>query len=153
MNVTFYKCSNDLKEYPKTLVDGISFNCELIEPVNTKNPTLKVAYNSALLNYQYAVINDLNMSYIINSGATIRNGFLYMSLSADPLHHFWSVVSGCNAHIVRSADSNEKYIVDNMATQTTKTELNVENLGRAFTKGNSYILIKGVTNYKIIDEG
>lgn len=147
MNITFYKCSDDLKEYPKTLTEGRTLNCEMIEPFNTKTPHVKVSFDGALLNYQYAVIDDLNMSYIINSGATIRNGFLYMSMSADPLQHYWNIVKNCNAHITRSADSKERYIIDNMATQTTQETLTVEKIGDAFTSGTSYILVKGAINY------
>lgn len=152
MIVKFYKCSNDVKEYPKNLTNEISIDCKLIEPINKDTPVLKFKYNSNLFDYQFAIIEEYGLTYIIEPNIIIRNGLMYMNLYVDAIQSFWNEIQDSTGHIVRSADSNESYIVDSMATQTSKIEMNVEKLGTAFTKGNSYVLIKGVANYKIIDE-
>lgn len=143
MDVTFYKCSNAYNEYPKTFTDAKLKSCTIIEPTSTKNPVLKLEKDETLKGYTHAIIwGDV---YILENDFNYDHGFMYIRASRSSVDTHWNTIKTCKAHITRSADSRETMLLDKMATQYENDIVSCVKIGTAFTKGCTYVFIKGVT--------
>lgn len=144
MQVIFKKSMNAPNEYPKTF-DSITItkDCDLLEPTSTKTPVLKLTKDVNLKGYTHAIIwGDV---YELNNDFNYEKGFMYIRCVRSALDTWWNTVKNSSAHITRSYDSGDRYMVDNLAVQTKRISWSCVDLGQALASGSAYILVKGVT--------
>lgn len=147
VQVTFCKSNNDPREIPKSFSGDVVKTCELIEPFNLENPRLKLTLDTTLYGYSYAklTLGSHNYIYTVNPNYTMQNGLMYISLEMSYIDTYSTEVLNAKAHITRSGSSQEKMIVDEMATQYADDKIQCVNLGHAFTSGKTFIWVKGLT--------
>lgn len=144
MNVIFKKSSNAPNEYPKTFTNSRTVDCDILEPTSTKTPVLKMTKANAPIDYTHAEL--FGATYVIRNDFKYDKGFCYCSLVRSAMDTWWNIVKSCRARITRCTDG-DPYIVDGLATQRAGDIISCRKIGTAFTRGTSYIFIKGVTNY------
>lgn len=144
MEVIFKKSNNAPNEYPKTFATNtITKDCDLLEPTSTKTPIIKLAKDITIIGYTHAIIwGDV---YELENDINYDKGFMYIRCRRSALDTWWNTVKNSNAHITRSSDSGDRFMVDNLAVQTKRISWSCIDLGSAFTSGSAYILVKGVT--------
>lgn len=146
MQISFYKTSNAPNEYPKTFDANTvkTKECTLLEPTSTKRPTIKLEKDETLKGYTHAVIwGDI---YALENDFTYDKGYMYINCVRRPVDTYWNTIKNCKARITRSANSNETMLVDGLATQREGDLVSCTKIGTAFTKGCTYVFIKGVTS-------
>lgn len=147
MTVTFYKCSNDPRQIPKSFTGDLSKSCEVIEPFNIENPTLKLNYDTSLIGYSMAKIHLGSRTYVynVNPNYTVRNGIMFVVLNMSYIDTYASEVLNSQGRITRSGSSTEKYLQDDLCTQYMNDQLICKKIGRGFTSGSTFIWVKGIT--------
>lgn len=145
MQISFYKTSNAPNEYPKTFDANTvkTKDCTLLEPTSTKRPTIKLEKDDTLKGYTHAVIwGDI---YALENDFTYDKGYMYINCVRSATDTHWAKIEEAKAHIIRSYDSGDPYIVDDLATRTERIQWTSKDIGEAFQSGNCFILIKGTT--------
>lgn len=145
MNVTFYKSNNAPSEYPKTFTAPVTIDCDLLEPTSTKTPTLKLSKNNTPLGYTHAEL--FGAKYVLVNDFTYDKGFCYIRLVRSAMDTYFATIRGCQGRITRCKDG-DPYIKDGLATQREGDKITCKKIGQAFSKGTTYVFVKGVSMVK-----
>lgn len=147
MTVTFVKTSNDPRQIPKTYSGAIAKSCEVIEPFSIESPTLKLNYDTSLIGYSIAKITLGSREYVynVNPNFNVRNGIMFVGLSMSYIDTYTNEILNAQARITRSGSSSEKWLQDELCTQYANDQLICKKIGHGFTKGNTFIWVKGIT--------
>lgn len=142
MEIHLYICNSDRRYLEKNIYNKKVVNATLKNIENEDNLELVLKYNKDYLNYNYCYIPEFNSYYYIKDRSFVPGQEIIISLECDVLFTMKDDIKKSVGHIVRSKNGN-RYIVDNLATQTSKNNWQCKQIGKLSSSSNSYILIKG----------
>lgn len=118
MTVNIGSTTDDPRKLTKTITwigtqeRTTSFNCNPTEACDIINPTLILAYDSNLINKNYARITDWNRNYFINDIQMLTGGRMLLALTVDVLSTYDTSIRACNGCIVRATWAGRNMIPD-----------------------------------------
>ena len=102
VTVDFYKCTDDTRVLRKTFTDKKSVDgAKITGAMSMLSPILLLAYDSTLLDYQYAYIDTFSRWYYIGDRVINTAGQLVLSLQLDGLSSFADTLTDCPAQAIR----------------------------------------------------
>lgn len=115
MNVIFYNISCDNRVVNKTpaLGVGITKDCKVYQQTGVMHPSMLLAYDSAIVNYNYMEIPSWNRYYFITGMEVMPGERIVVTGSEDVLMSNKDEILQLNAYVVRSEDHANNLIVDN----------------------------------------
>lgn len=140
MDITLYRTKSEPNRLDKVLTDDMLISGMLTDACNALNPTIRLSYNAAIFNKNYAFIPVLGRYYYINN-YVIDGDSILLSMHVDVLKTYQQDIKNSVAHINRSSSGNP-YIPDPMIVQTANTHWQYKMLGTCFVPGEHYIIGK-----------
>ena len=84
ITVTFYNCADDYRVVDKTLGTAIATaSAELYDETSVRNPSLKLAWNSSVVNANYMYISEWGRYYFIKDITAVTGGAMRIDAHVD----------------------------------------------------------------------
>lgn len=141
MNIILYKTKSEKDSLEKNLTDGKTLSGHLVAECSLEDPVFKIDVDTSLFKHNYVYIPDFARYYFITD-ITVTGKCMIVSCHCDVLKTYSSEIKQSSALINRSSKGN-RYLVDPMIVQGTKTKIETRKLGGTVPMGDSYILIVG----------
>ena len=85
MDIIFYKSTNEVNSFPKTLTDGVTISGSLRSECDILNPVIEFEGIGVDIPYNYCYIPTFKRYYFITEARSIRNNILELSMHTDVL--------------------------------------------------------------------
>lgn len=139
MNITLYSTSSERNRVVKDLGNSLTITGNLKQGLSIINPTIIIAYNNSVYNYNYVYIPEFRRYYFIEN-INIINNTLELSLHEDVLMSNSADILRSKATITRGS-SGSKYLNDVRIKNTAQHTLTHRRIGTGFTAQDEYIVV------------
>lgn len=112
MDIIFYKSTNEVNSFPKTLTDGVAISGSLRSECDILNPVIEFEGIGVSIPYNYCYIPTFKRYYFITEAKSVRNGILELSMHVDVLQSWANEILNSKGLILRSGSLKDKYILD-----------------------------------------
>lgn len=114
MDIIFYKSTNEVNSFPKTLTDGVTISGSLRSECDVLNPVIEFTGIGVDIPYNYCYIPTFKRYYFVTEAISIRTNILQLSFHVDVLQSWANELLNTRAMIYRSEDVSKqnKYIED-----------------------------------------
>lgn len=115
MDIIFYKSTNEVNSFPKTLTDGVTISGSLRSECDILNPVIEFTGIGVDIPYNYCYIPTFKRYYFITQARSIRNSILEISMHVDVLQSWSNEILNLNCVVERNEYEKDPYIYDNMS--------------------------------------
>ena len=113
MNIQFYKNSDSAEHVDKNIqAVGNPLDCAVYGECSIEAPTLLLAYNSLLVECNYAYISEWGRYYYKTDLITMNGNRCLLTLSVDPLMSFKDGIYAINCNVARCENYKISMIPD-----------------------------------------
>ena len=113
MTINFYSCADDPRAITKTLtLISTTSAAYMRDPESVRTPSLLVESDSIPTAVNYLYISELGRYYYIDDIQLERTGLYRLACRCDVLMTFDAAIRALNATVVRSANLNNGYLLD-----------------------------------------
>ena len=150
MNVHIGSTTDDPRKLTKTITwitngQGTTqdFSCVPTADCDIINPTIVLAYDSNIVDKNYAEISDWGRKYFINDIQMLTGGRMMLVLSVDVLSTYDTSIRACNGTMTRATWAGRNMVPDNQfPLYTNQRQVYVATFsGRPFTPvTGSYVI-------------
>lgn len=142
MQINLYKTKSEKNKLTKILENALILSGHLTESCDIINPVIKVKYNSDIYNKNYVFISDFHRYYYIND-IIVDNEEIILSLHIDVLMTYKDDIKNSTGHIIRSVSNQNKYIIDEMISNTSNVTTYTRRIGNGFSPDDKYLITIG----------
>lgn len=155
MDIIFYKSTNEVSSFPKSLTDGVTISGTLRSECDILNPVIEFAGIGVDIPYNYCYIPTFKRYYFITEARSIRNDILELSMHVDVLQSWANEILSNKGLVYRNEDVNKqnKFIEDDKyityptytfeTVEATKLSGSLEETDVQSSNSYSYIIITG----------
>lgn len=125
MDIIFYKSTNEVSSFPKSLTDGVTISGTLRSECDILNPVIEFTGIGVDIPYNYCYIPTFKRYYFITEARSIRNDILEISMHVDVLQSWANEILNTKALVLRNEDYEirDRLIADEyLITYPTFTE-------------------------------
>lgn len=112
MDIIFYKSTNEVNSFPKSLTNGVTISGSLRSECDILNPVIEFTGIGVDIPYNYCYIPTFKRYYFITEARSIRNNILELSMHVDVLQSWADKILNQYAIIKRNEYINNKKFVD-----------------------------------------
>ena len=114
MDIIFYKSTNEVSSFPKSLTDGVTISGTLRSECDILNPVIEFTGIGVDIPYNYCYIPTFKRYYFITEAISIRNDILELSMHVDVLQSWANDILKLGGVINRNEFDFNPYIVDDL---------------------------------------
>jgi len=138
MELRLYRTDDSVNTINKVLTGERVENIRMKATVNLTTPEILLAGNSDLLNYNYAVIQELGRSYFVENVEVVVNGLYSFQLVLDYLETYKDEILNSHCKFMRKIQQGDYYDGDVDSNVKFDTTTYVSDGG--FPEGTSLIM-------------
>lgn len=146
MTITFYKTTSEPNRVDKSLTS--LGNTEIIVGYGGKdldkiNPFVRVKVETADFdkNCNYAYIDEFSRYYFVESVTIVDGGLFELRLHVDVLYTYKTAIGTSDALVVRSGNTNNKYIVDALKPIGNKSTIQLYEFAQGFNRSTDTVIV------------
>lgn len=142
MQIILYNNTRPLNNITRSLSTVATLNGTLKEGCNIYNPDIRVEYNAAYINANYAYIPEYSRYYSFTQPPSIEGDLMVLHLAVDVLYTYASYVMGADCIAERSSSNYDVMLEDSAVCAVAGYEVFSRSLPYTFRPDQGkYVLI------------
>lgn len=151
MDIIFYKSTNEVNSFPKSLTDGVTISGSLRSECDILNPVIEFTGIGVDIPYNYCYIPTFKRYYFITEARSIRNDIVRLSMHVDVLQSWVNDILKQECIIARQEYSFNNNIEDNMTPLEHRVSYDYANLYSIDSDAASLPAFSIINNYPALN--
>lgn len=141
-NLHLYTVSSEVNRVDKSseLSEDFTIAGTLRDDCSIIDPTIIVAADTTIVNFNYAYVEEFKRYYFINNITALNNGMWELSMHVDALMSFKEGLLNCIAFIARNEKSSNDMIIDPLVPFENDVDITERIHPSVFTESSSMLM-------------